>query len=237
MIRALRQGSPDNGNPVAFQNQMLRFCTPLPDVTFDVDPFETYGPGFDGWGRYAYQVNEGSESDLMRYLLGFNTGETTAAPVVMETANSEPSRGPQGTIKIGKNHFLSRVNQGARRRGVNPTLFRRTVETTVSSMVQSLTEARLTVGQVGPAWNASVPTHGIYAETMLGLCSGGEDYIEVNRQFDLELKKLDVEKSALDNERQRLRNANPSGEDARELIVRGEGTQPSTVNVTVQEGS
>ena len=62
------------------------------------------------------------------------------------------------------------------------------------------------VGQVQTEWKETIPTHGIYAETMLGLCSGCEDYYEIQRQFDLEQKKLEVEKLGLEIEKLKIMN-------------------------------
>ncbi|UVI29273.1 hypothetical protein [Paenibacillus spongiae] len=55
-------------------------------------------------------------------------------------------------------------------------------------------------------WSATMPTQGVYSDVALGICSGAEDYYEIQRQFDLELKKLEVEKLKLANEKLKWEN-------------------------------
>ena len=33
------------------------------------------------------------------------------------------------------------------------------------------------------SWEATLPTQGVYADLTLGLCSGAEDYLEIQRQY------------------------------------------------------
>ena len=50
-------------------------------------------------------------------------------------------------------------------------------------------------------WSTTVPTHGVYADLSLGVCSGAEDYIEIQRQLDLERRQLENERLRLENQR------------------------------------
>jgi len=57
------------------------------------------------------------------------------------------------------------------------------------------------------SWKATVPTQGVYADLSLGVCSGAEDYYEIQRQLELEQKKAEIKRMKLENERLRLDNA------------------------------
>ncbi len=75
----------------------------------------------------------------------------------------------------------------------------------VQKILDPLEEFSETVGQVGE-WKTVLPTEGVHADLSLGICSGAEDYYEVQRQFDLELKKLEVEKLRLEVRKLQLEN-------------------------------
>ncbi len=47
-------------------------------------------------------------------------------------------------------------------------------------------------------WTTTLPTQGVYSDLALGICSGAEDYYEIQRQFDLELKRAEIEKLKLE---------------------------------------
>jgi hypothetical protein len=84
------------------------------------------------------------------------------------------------------------------------------------------------------SWDATLPTQGVYADLTLGVCSGAEDYLEIQRQFDLEARKLEIEKlrceiDKLKVETQRLQNGEPS------MIVRSDAAQ-SSVNLNITAG-
>jgi hypothetical protein len=87
------------------------------------------------------------------------------------------------------------------------------------------------------SWQATLPTQGVYADLTLGICSGAEDYLEIQRQFDLENQKLEVEKlqaeiDKLKLETQRLQNNEPSlivESDADETSVHLHFTSPADV--------
>jgi|GEM_PF-2123800 len=78
-------------------------------------------------------------------------------------------------------------------------------EEAVSEWVQGITDEFQSLkpqdedrGDIKGAWKTTLPTHGVYADLALGVCSGAEDYYEIQRQFDLELKKLEIEKLKLE---------------------------------------
>jgi hypothetical protein len=51
-----------------------------------------------------------------------------------------------------------------------------------------------------------MPTQGVYADVSLGVCSGAEDWIEVNRHLDLAHKEQELEKKIHENEHCKLSN-------------------------------
>lgn len=55
-------------------------------------------------------------------------------------------------------------------------------------------------------WEAVLPSQGVYADLTLGICSGAEDYLEIQRQFDLETRKLEIEKLKCEIEKMKLEN-------------------------------
>ena len=82
----------------------------------------------------------------------------------------------------------------------------------VKRLITMLSEAREHLGPIGESGRSSeytvtTPTLGIYADLSLGACSGAEDYIEVNRQFDLEKKQLEIELLRAKLENAKLQNA------------------------------
>ncbi|MCB2176708.1 MAG: hypothetical protein KQH57_12925 [Actinomycetales bacterium] len=77
------------------------------------------------------------------------------------------------------------------------TLTERALAELTAQLMAMLGEARAHLGPVQeqgrPAqYTVTSPTQGVYADLSLGVCSGAEDYIEVNRQFDLEKKDLEI---------------------------------------------
>ena len=69
---------------------------------------------------------------------------------------------------------------------------------------------------------------------MLGLCSGCEDYFEVQRQFDLELKKLEVAKLELEIEKLKLQNQHYSTTGSVSTVVVKNPTDKTSVNLDLE---
>jgi hypothetical protein len=80
-----------------------------------------------------------------------------------------------------------------------------TVRTKIIDRLKALRDPEK-IGKPFDNWKVTMPTHGVYADVALGICSGAEDYYEVQRQFDLEIKKLEIEKLKLEAEKLRLKN-------------------------------
>jgi hypothetical protein len=89
------------------------------------------------------------------------------------------------------------------------------------------------VGSILNEWYETIPTHGIYAETLLGLCSGCEDYFEVQRQFDLETKQLQVEILRLKAERLGLENSLLEQGQSLSTISITDPTDETKININV----
>ncbi len=72
------------------------------------------------------------------------------------------------------------------------------------NIVNELEEIRNNEIGLKDSWKAVLPTQGVYSDLSLGFCSGAEDYFEIQRQFDLDLKKLEIDKLSLDVEKLKL---------------------------------
>ncbi len=117
--------------------------------------------------------------------------------------------------------------------------------TTEWKKAQDLTNPKSHHYQPPITWTVVLPTQGTYADLSLGLCSGAEDYLAVQRQFDLELKRLQIEQAKLQVARMALENQmlaagkplssltieNPSAGTTIDLNV-GMPTTPTTIAIT-----
>ena len=106
--------------------------------------------------------------------------------------------------------------------------FAEKIESVAQRIVHDFVEVVQNVGERQDSWTAAIPSNGVFAETMLGMCSGCEDYYEVQRQFDLELKKLEIEKMKLANARAELENAR-FGQDGVDGVFALKGAPEKTV--------
>jgi hypothetical protein len=77
---------------------------------------------------------------------------------------------------------------------------------TQKNVVDQLTKLRRALGKPTRTWTTTLPTQGVYADLALGVCSGAEDYLEITRQFDLELKRMEITRLKLEAEKLRLEN-------------------------------
>ena len=71
----------------------------------------------------------------------------------------------------------------------------------------------------------------MYSDLALGVCSGAEDYLEIARQFDLELKRLEIEKLKLEVAKLRLENQGLQAGKP-QLLVETDA-QTTSVNLTL----
>ncbi len=79
-------------------------------------------------------------------------------------------------------------------------------EWTQKNVVDQLAKLRQNLGKPTTTWTTTLPTQGVYADLALGVCSGAEDYLEITRQFDLELKRMEISRLQLEAEKLRLEN-------------------------------
>ncbi|MES4907771.1 MULTISPECIES: hypothetical protein [unclassified Streptomyces] len=134
----------------------------------------------------------------------------------LSTGDSAPPSVAQNTAILIPGPFLNKTIHG---QGSG------SLQDAASALVQDITNnlaaVRDNIGQKGDPWPTIVPTHGLYADLALGACSGAEDYIEVQRQLDLERRQLE-------NERLRLEN---------QLIANGQAVPTITVDNRTERGS
>lgn len=165
--------------------------------------------------RYAFEVMPGFENgfpkglkELLDYLYSFVS--TSSPPEYMKdlkiinenelqkNRNYLTELLNQNTVMlIPESHFLANVP---------PDSFPKVIAKTEDNIIKEFLLTRETIGKLQISSKHSIPSHGIYAETMLGVCSGCEDYFEVQRQFDLEKKKLEIEKLKLELDKLKIEN-------------------------------
>ncbi|MDD1660432.1 MAG: hypothetical protein LUQ62_04410 [Methanomicrobiales archaeon] len=75
----------------------------------------------------------------------------------------------------------------------------------VRAMNDQYTRLRDAIGVISidgkSTWTATLPTQGVYADLALGVCSGLEDFTEIERQFTLEVKRLEIERLKIEVEK------------------------------------
>ena len=103
----------------------------------------------------------------------------------------------------------------------------------ISGIESRLQEVRATSNPI-ESWRSTLPTQGVYSDLTLGICSGAEDYLEIQRQFDLERRKLENERLKLQIEKLRLENQRlQSGEPS--LIIGSDADETNvSVNISAQ---
>lgn len=223
-----------------FQATMLKYVRPTSGWV---------EPGNDGVLRWAYEVVPGREKDLLKFLYQFVPYTPVQVATVLalggmayQTAISAVLSAAPTTLTLAQTNTLQAAGpfKGMRRnRFVTETL-----PAWVSTIMDMLDDAKAQIGDVAVAEAASykvtLPTLGVYADVTLGVCSGAEDWIEVNRQFDLELKQLAIEKLRCEVERAKAANQRlADGEPFTELTVQNP-TDNTKINLkldlTGQEG-
>lgn len=110
-------------------------------------------------------------------------------------------------------------------KGITTAAFAGAVTDFVRDVGAKLAEVRDVTNPV-QSWSATIPTQGVYADLTLGICSGAEDYLEIQRQFDLETRKLEIEKLRCEIEKMKLENLRlQSGEPA--LVIQSDAAKTS----------
>ncbi|WP_340111980.1 hypothetical protein [Maribellus mangrovi] len=109
----------------------------------------------------------------------------------------------------------------------------------VNGIVEQLDRVKSTVGVIQvdgqDTWKTTLPSQAIYSDLALGICSGAEDFYEVQRQFDLELKKLQIEKLQVEVDKLTLEKTMlEQGKNVSSVIVSNPPEQSSlTLDVNV----
>ena len=101
-----------------------------------------------------------------------------------------------------------------------------TIDDVISILQEFQTEERI------DHWRITLPTPGLHADLSLGICSGAEDYFEAQRHYDLELKRLEVEKLRLQIEQAKIHNKHLEDGDAGVKIVAPSPSTSVSVGVT-----
>jgi hypothetical protein len=207
-----------------FRATLLRYVQPSPGWV---------EPDSSGALRWGYEVRTGHESDLLQFLYQYvptSIGETVARALA---AKMDPAQAPVAAVNkfreslvpdtktaVASQRFslppIATVSQLAvaqvstllgpgQFHGTQLLDFSTKVDSVVATIASEWAAAQQLIGSTS-SWMTVLPTHGVYADLALGICSGAEDYIAVQRQFDLELKKLDIEKAKLELARLALEN-------------------------------
>jgi hypothetical protein len=187
-----------------FRDRVLRHVRP---TTTWVEPDET------GALRWGYEVIPGEEADLIRYLLGFLPYSTRQIVGIVlnqgfghEVAEAAVTGTGARTVRIPETEHIRVPGpfegipiEEFQEDGVGDWADR------ISAM---LAEARETVGPIpvtgDDEYTVTVPTQGVYADVTLGVCSGAEDYFEVDREFALRERAERVREERIRNDLREL---------------------------------
>ncbi|MFF4879504.1 hypothetical protein [Micromonospora sp. NPDC000668] len=209
-----------------FQRTVLRYVRPTPGW---VEPDEK------GALRWGYEVVEGKEHDLLAFLYEFlpyspqqllaraRSNMSTVAAVRAMTGrfaravvpNFEQLAAPRiAHVSLETPELELADTRTVLVRGpfhgadiTDAERWRQQAEAWIQEhVVGELIRLRANLGAPTKQWKSVLPTQGVYADLALGLCSGAEDYIEINRQFDLELKRLEIQRLQLEVEKLHLEN-------------------------------
>ncbi|WP_437602920.1 hypothetical protein WMF28_14930 [Sorangium sp. So ce590] len=238
-----------------FRDAILRFVRPISGWVASDEK---------GAIRWGYEVVDGQETKFLDYLyslLPFSASElkaqvtqggvdaSTAAELVADrfAAVSERSAAQKGT-RLTKARRISRKAPGVEPpRPSGKTLaaegpFKgKTIEQFAAELPDWIRDIQATLVDLRDvknpvaSWKATLPTQGVYSDLTLGVCSGAEDYYEIQRQFDLESRKLEVEKLKLQIEKLRLENQRlQAGEPS--IIIGSDASETSLkLNITAGE--
>lgn len=243
MVNALAEDALDT-NKEYFQANVLPHVVPRPDaVRFTAPRSEPGKEPEPAKAIYAYEIVPGyvdGDPKGLRELLAFlfRYVSPTSPPAHMkplslvkefdflqskEAASELAATSANTVMLIPVVHYLSDIEIEA---------IPQKIESVNDRIVDDFLSLLDDVGERQSSWKETIPTHGIYAETMLGLCSGCEDYYEIQRQFDLEHKKLEIERMKLENEQLGILNQ-VSRQSPSDSIVIKDPPQNSTLTLNV----
>jgi len=188
---------------------------------------------------YAYEIIPGfvggypkGMRDLLDFLYGYIS--TSSPPKHMKNIEIVKEVDIQGgtkritpwtnTMFIPITHYLSDVALEE---------FPLKIRTINEKIIDDFLIAIKEVGKSQSSWRSTIPTHGIYAETLLGMCSGCEDYYEIQRQLELESKNLEIEKLKIEVERLKILNERSKQEPYGSNIVIKNPPQDSALRLGI----
>jgi hypothetical protein len=131
-----------------------------------------------------------------RYAMAVQPSYVRVAPAHLRSAAMVPVDAAPPTAAENTTIVFPGLFQGARIGAELSELIARVVGRIKSSLD---TVRGQQLGKQGE-WTSVLPTPGVYADLSLGTCSGLEDYLEIQRQFDLERRRLENERLRLENE-------------------------------------
>lgn len=219
---------------IKFQDDMLQFIRPTEAW---VEPDEK------GTLRWAYEVISGKEKAFLNFLYPYIIYEPLQVVYYMESKGASYKNALEtvlGSVPISAFNVTNNTKiripgpfENANKREFNEVKMPQWIQ----KILQMMQDARDKVGLVTAAGQQAaetvlLPTQSIYSDVSLGICSGAEDYIEVNRQFDLEIKKLEVEKLKLELEKMKLINTHLSNNPAHSVIIKNP-TEDTKVNLNL----
>ncbi|HYP77190.1 MAG TPA: hypothetical protein VER12_14575 [Polyangiaceae bacterium] len=230
----------------AFRDGVLRFVRPIDGWVASDEK---------GQIRWGYEVIAGKEADLLEFLYarlpsspselasriaGSGVDRATALDIAAHrfAEASEPAQ-PARPVRLARPRparraaprmdvpeiASDRIASAGPFKGITTAAFAGAVTDFVRDVGAKLAEVRDVTNPV-QSWSATIPTQGVYADLTLGICSGAEDYLEIQRQFDLETRKLEIEKLRCEIEKMKLENLRlQSGEPA--LVIQSDAAKTS----------
>lgn len=235
-----------------FQRTVLRYVRPASGW---IEPDEK------GALRWAYEVIEGKERDLLQYLYEFmpyspqqllaravaaNMKTVAAAKALTATFARAvvPSLERSSALRAARVEVdLPRLDLQPSDSILVPGPFYNVPASTPDGwrefagrwvdkqVIEQLDKLREGLGSPTKSWKTVLPTQGVYSDLALGICSGAEDYLEIARQFDLELKRLEIEKLKLEVAKLRLENQGLQAGKPQVLVETD--AQSTSVNLTL----
>lgn len=238
----------------AFRDGVLQFVRPI-DGWVSSDE--------KGKIRWGYEVIPGKESQLLEFLYprlpnsaseltarvaSSGIDRATAADIVAHRfadesgrladmrptrlARWQPERRAAPGIEMPAVDAESIATEGPFK-GSTVAEFRGALTAFIEGITTQLEDVRSVENPI-QTWEAILPTHGVYADLTLGICSGAEDYLEIQRQFDLETRKLEIEKLRYEIEKLKLNNERLQGGEPA-LVIESDAQQTS-VNLNLTTG-
>ncbi|GIK73613.1 MAG: hypothetical protein BroJett021_26010 [Chloroflexota bacterium] len=222
----------------AFRNAMLQYVRPTPGWV---------EPDNEGVLRWGYEILPDQVAACLTYLYQFVPYDLMqmTAVLVAKGLSQDAAMSSLLALKPGESlrletklvpRNITRILVPGPFHNVTIKDFQETkLPQWVQHIVDQYQEAQKQKGPVAvdgqPSWKTTLPTQGVWADLGLGICSGGEDYYEIQRQFDLELKRMEIEKLQLEVEKLRLENqALEQGKPPASVVIKNP-TDSTSINL------